>query len=121
MIVLMIAYTNEPTRAVKNPLMWTPGSRLAANRNTRIWIRITATAVRISERGATMASTAGRTSALSSAIAMTTITPSRSRSTWMPGSSHAVARKATVDTISVISRRLSSAFRPPRHSQSTRS
>ena len=117
----MIAYTNEPTSAARKVPTWTPGTMLAETRNTRIWSTRTETPVRISDRGATSASTTGRTSALSSAMTITTITPSRTRSTVMFGSSQAVARNEIVETTSVMIRRFRSALRPPRHSHSTRS
>ena len=70
--------------------------------------------------GAARARITGLTAALNSAISTTAKIASRTVSTVIRGISHAVAANETVATMSVISSRLSSATRPPRHSQSTR-
>ena len=110
--VLMMAYTNEPTSAVRKPPTWTPGTMFAATRKTSTWRTSTAIPVRISERGATRASTTGRTTALSSAITMTTIDAVEEP---VDGDARAGARRSpgtrSAETTRVMSRRLSE--RPP--------
>jgi hypothetical protein len=59
--------------------------------------------------------------AFRNAMTMTTITPSTNRSTVMLGRNQAATQNEIDDTIRVMSSRLMSAHRPPRHSQRIRS
>ena len=112
---------NEPISAVPKLSTWTPGAHWATTMNETTWRTSTRMPTRISETGAARARTTGRMAALNSAIRMTATTASCGRSIVIRGRSQAVARNEIVATTRVMTSRLSSATRPPFHSQSTRS
>jgi hypothetical protein len=105
---------NDPMRADTTPSTSTPG-RSEMRRNATTCRTSTMTAVRMSENGATIASMTGRTMTLNSAMRTIAMTASSGRPMVTPGRSQAVASRATVDTMSVTSRRRARASGPPRH------
>ena len=68
-----------------------------------------------SEIGATRARITGLTRALNSVIRITAIAASTSRPIMTPGRIPAVTIRETTATMNVMTRRFSSATRPPRH------